>query len=174
MRIKDITIDDVRAGKNWRVLDMEVIIDSPMEDLEIEALSEYSPSDTLVYAGVTVFLRDFGEPGSLNRLNGQTRLLEDCQFPPEDPKDLAPGMTPIVRPLVMVKEVQESGWDYCEYVDGRWRQLGLKPNPDCPLCEEYFANPVEEDPEFNVCGDGLPIRVRHRKGFLNWVKYLEP
>lgn len=176
MRIKDITIEHVRCGRNWRVLNPEAIVAAgfQMENLEIEPLADYVPSDTLVYAGVCVYLKDLGEPrsGWLNRLMGRARRRQNCQFPPEDPKDLAPGTVPVVKALVMVKEVRESGWDYCEYVDGRWRQVGLKPNPDCSLCEEYFADPAEEDPQFDICGDGVPVRLRHKRGFANWVKYL--
>ena len=57
-----------------------------------------------------------------------------------------------VEPLLLVKEVSspEYGGDYCEYVDGRWRQLGLVPNPDAPIGTEYIANPHPDDPSF--CG----------------------
>jgi len=49
----------------------------------------------------------------------------------------------------------------------------LKANPDAPLSEAYFADPVAEDPEFDASGDDGPIRERHRRGFRNWVRYLE-
>lgn len=176
MKIADITINDIRAGKNWRVLDPDALLQEefPMEDLDIEPLQEYSPSDTLVYSGICVFLKDVGEPRTrlLDRLLGRGRKRQGCRYPPDDPRDLESGVTPVVKPLVMVKEVDESGWDYCELVDGKWRQLGLQPNPDAPATEEYFANPVADDPEFDVCGDDVPLRERHRRGFQAWIAYM--
>jgi hypothetical protein len=55
-----------------------------------------------------------------------------------------------VEPLLLLKEVSsiEYGGDYCEYVDGKWRQVGLEPNPDAPIEIEYFANPPADDPSF--------------------------
>jgi hypothetical protein len=174
MKIKDINVDDVRAGMNWRVLNPDKLLepDFLMEDLEIEPLGQYIPSDTLVYSGIWVYLKDLGEPRS--DISQPFKRDEcECLFPPEDPKDLEQRMIPVVEPLLMVKEVQESGWDYCEYVEGQWRQVGLKPNPDAPLTNEYFANPVQEDEEFDVCGDDLPLREIHKRGFRNWIEFLQ-
>ena len=177
MKIKDITLDDIRCGKNWRVINIEKFTSESlkMEELEIEPLENYGPEDTLVYSGLSVYLKELGEPrsGFLNWLLGKLRRRKDCRFAPDTPKDLEDGMVPVVCPLVMVKEVQETGWDYCEYLGGRWQQLGLKPNRDAPLSQEYFADPVPEDEEFDVCGDRGPIRDEHRKGFTNWIEYLD-
>ncbi|GEM_PF-5591005 len=176
MQIKNITLADIKAGKNWLVLDSEALLDSaPMECLEIEPLGKYTISDMVVYSGITVHLKELGEPrsGLMAYLLGIAKTRQGCRYPPDDPKDLAEGMTPVVKPIVMVKEVGSAGWDYCEYVAGKWRQTGLKPNPDAPLGNEYIANPVDEDPEFTVCGDKGPIRDEHRAGFQKWVGFLQ-
>jgi hypothetical protein len=81
-------------------------------------------------------------------------------------------MVPVVTPIVMVKEVDDAGWDYCEYLDGAWRQVGLCPNPNAPLLHEYIANPLDEDREFSVCGDRGPIKNQHKIGFQRWCVYL--
>ncbi len=60
-----------------------------------------------------------------------------------------------VEPLLLLKEVSsiEYGGDYCEHVGGRWRQVGLEPNPDAPIGDEYIANPHDDDPSFmGECG----------------------
>ena len=177
MQIKDITINDIRTGKNWRVPDPDSMLDEdfPLEDLEIEPLSSYEPSDTLVYTGIYVYLKDLGEPrsGLFMRLTGRGRRRKNCRCAPDDPKDLETGMTPVVEPLLMIKEVQHSGRDYCQYVDGTWRQCGLEPNPDAPLGTEFFADLVPEDPEFDALGDKDSLRKEHKKAFENWIKYLQ-
>jgi hypothetical protein len=55
-----------------------------------------------------------------------------------------------VEPLLLLKEVssREYGGDYCEFVNGSWRQLGLVPNPDAPFGTEYVANPHPADRSF--------------------------
>ena len=55
-----------------------------------------------------------------------------------------------VTPLLMLKELgdYEFGGDYCEFVDGRWRQLGLEPDPDAEIGDEYYADPLPLDPLF--------------------------
>jgi hypothetical protein len=91
-------------------------------------------------------------------------------IPTEDQADLQLGDSAVVRPWLMIKTLEHSAcWDYCEYVNGEWRQAGLKPNPDAPLTEEYFANPVEEDAEFDICGDEVAERERHRIVFRNCI-----
>ena len=177
MKIKDITIDDIKTGKNWILINPDMLLEDDLiwKELEIRALDEYVPTDTIVYGGICVWLKDLGEPSTslFARFTGRGRAIKDCKHPPEDPKDLAADMIPVVRPLVMIKEIKDSGWDYCELVDGNWQEVGIKPNPDAPLSHEYFANPVPEDPEFDICGDDGPIREVHKKGFQNWIKYLK-
>ena len=77
MRIKDITHADVRAGRNWRVLNPDAQLQDGFhtEELEIEPLDKYAPSDTLVYSGVSVYLKVLGEPrtGLLDRRDGSSR-----------------------------------------------------------------------------------------------------
>jgi hypothetical protein len=176
LQIKDITVAEIKAGKNWRVLNPDALLDhAPMECLEIEPLGQYKASDTVVYSGISVYLKGLGEPrsGLLARLLGRAKRRQQCLYPPNDPKDLTDGMTPIVEPIVMIKEVGSAGWDYCEYVDGRWRQTGINPNPDAPLGHEYLASPLDDDPEFSICGDNGPIREEHKAGFQRWARFLE-
>jgi hypothetical protein len=82
-------------------------------------------------------------------------------------------MIPIVRPILMIKEIGDSGMDFCEYAAEGWRQMGLQPNPDAPLTHEYIANPLDEDSEFAACGDYSPIRDEHRRGFRKWIRFLQ-
>jgi hypothetical protein len=130
MRIRDIQIADIVAGKNWKVgntneFDWE---NERLEALPIVEAVEFEPEDEIVYSGVYV------------TLNG------------------------VVEPMVLIKAVEDSGYggDYCEFVDGRWQQVGLVPNPDAPLGTEYIANPLEQDESFNSDHD---YRAYHRNGF---------
>jgi len=70
----------------------------------------------------------------------------------------------IAIPLILVKEVQDMdyGGDYCQYVDGKWSQVGLVPNPDAPDGDEYIANPLPQDPSFDTDWDH---RGWHRENF---------
>jgi hypothetical protein len=175
MQIKDITLADIQAGKNWRVLNPNALFDDfPMECLQIEPLGRYTMSDKVVYSGILVYLKGLGQPrsGLLARLLGRAKTPKQCRYPPDDPKDLTEDMTPVVEPIVMIKEVRSAGWDYCEYVAGTWRQRGLKANPDAPLLHEYIANPLDEDPEFSACGDNGPIRDEHKIGFQRWIAFI--
>ena len=58
MKIRDITIDDILACKNWRLseLDVEACLDLPMEECgplaEVEA---FAPNDRVIYSGITVY-----------------------------------------------------------------------------------------------------------------------
>ncbi len=137
MRIKDITLDDIRKGKNWRVtlLVNGSFPDAPLEELSIEEGEEFGPEVYVVYS--TIYVTDSGE----------------------------------VKPLVMIKQVldMEYGGDYCEIVDGRWSQVGLKPNPNYPSGTEFFANPLEQDPSFVSDCD---YRKWHREGFQEFISQL--
>ena len=176
MKIKDITYSNIRAGSNWRVVDPNALLQDGFltEELEIELFDKYILSDLLVYSGVSVYLKKIGEPrtGLLDRLLWRGKRRQDCRFPPDDPNELQLGVTPIVTPLVMIKEVQESGCEYCECVNNTWQQVGLKPNPDAPLDESYFANPVEGDLVYDVYVEDMTIGERNKQSFDNWISYL--
>ena len=71
-----------------------------------------------------------------------------------------------VIPLILIKEVQDMdyGGDYCEYVNGKWSQVGLVPKPDLPVGDEYIANPLAHDPSFDADWD---YRGWHKEQFRN-------
>jgi hypothetical protein len=72
MRIRDVTIQDVAAGKNWR-LKSDTDIDQSMQDWEIEDCTSFSPTDEVVYSALSVcetgevrpllLIREVGDPG---------------------------------------------------------------------------------------------------------------
>ncbi len=136
MKIKDIKLEDVAAGKNWKVRDgsgtFEVDLSGSARvefiQLEIEEAEEFTEDDYIVYSGI--FLADSG------------RAL----------------------PLLLVKRVGDFdyGGDYCEIHEGRWRKLGLEPNPDAEFGFEFFASPLEEDPSFASDQDELRAENRHQ------------
>lgn len=134
MKIRDITIADIRAGKNWRLsdIDLQECLDLPMEEWGplVEAL-RFEPSDCVVYSGLVAY---------------------------------ASGR---VKPIVCVREVQylDYGGDYCEFVQGKWRQVGLVPNPNAEVGREYIANPLANDPSFDALDHDY--REYHRRGFSN-------
>lgn len=70
-----------------------------------------------------------------------------------------------VTPLLLLKTVGSAdyGGDYCEYVNGRWRQVGLEPNPGAPVEHEYVADPLLIDPSFGA--PDSDYRQSHREGF---------
>jgi hypothetical protein len=72
-----------------------------------------------------------------------------------------------VKAIVLIRTVSDGdyGGDYCEYVDGVWRQVGLKPNPNAEAGEEFIANPLQSDQSF--CGDYN--HEHQRRGFLRYV-----
>jgi hypothetical protein len=134
MRIKDITRDDIRQGKNWKLAALHngTFPDVPLEELSIEEAEVFQPDDHVVYS--TIFVTDAGE----------------------------------VQPRVVIKVVSDMDYagDCCELVDGRWRQAGLVPDPDAPFGNEYFANPLEQDPSFESDDD---YRQWHRDGFRKFA-----
>ena len=72
-------------------------------------------------------------------------------------------------PLILIKEVQgiDYGGDYCEYINGKWRQLGLEPDPNAPVGQEYIANPLDQDPSFDA--PDWDHRGWHRENFRKFV-----
>lgn len=170
MQISDISLAEVRSGTNWRVTNWEEVAgrDLPLEELEIEPLGEYQSRDGVVYSGLTVHLAVEGEP------DGDNRPRTNCTFAPEDPAQLRPDQHVVVRPLLMIKEVADLGWDYCELTSDGWRQLGLVPDPNAPLTSEYFANTLADDAEFSIELElaGVTIGTKSREGFWRWAAYL--
>ena len=75
-----------------------------------------------------------------------------------------------VTPLVLVRQVGHPGYggDYCEFVDGAWRQLGLVPNPNALPSKEYIAKPLDLDTSF----DPKEYRDEHEEGFRRWAAQL--
>ena len=137
MKIRDITLKDIRDGKNWRLVpETNDWFELPLEEWgPIGEASDFSPTDQIVYSGITVY-----EDGN-------------------------------VRAIVCVREVQylDYGGDYCEFVDGEWRQVGLVPNPNVPDSEEFIANPLESDPSFDSDWD---YRGHHRENFRRHISKL--
>ena len=135
MRIRDITLDEIRNGKNWKLVNPQEVGEIlAMEDLSIAECEDFRPEDYVVYSAI--FVTDSGE----------------------------------VQPFVMIKEVGdiEYGGDMCEFVGGKWQQMGLVPNPDAPFGTEYYANPLAEDPSFYV-DEEQDDKAYHRKGFKQWA-----
>lgn len=138
MKIRDIGLDEVRNGKNWKLVDpKELLGNLPLEDVSIEEAEHFGPEDYVVYSAL--FATDSGE----------------------------------VQPRVIIKEVgsQEYGGDECEFVAGKWQQVGLVPNPNAPFGNEYFANPLAEDPSF-FSDEEQDDRAYHREGFQQWANQL--
>ena len=60
MRISDISLDDIRQGKNWKLLDPDEFLGSlPMEEMSIEPLERFGPEDYVVYSAI--YVTDAGE-----------------------------------------------------------------------------------------------------------------
>jgi len=53
MKIRDIPVESVRHGTNWRLVKSEDA-DTPIEDWQIEAADHFAPSDEVVYSGISV------------------------------------------------------------------------------------------------------------------------
>jgi hypothetical protein len=134
MRIRDITITDICAGKNWRFTptDNDRWFDAPMDEWgPLIETDQFTPENHVVYSGLIV--DRFGR----------------------------------VEAIVLIKMVGDIdyGGDYCECISGVWRQLGLVPNPNSEISEEFIANPLVSDPSFS----SDEYREHHRKGFRSHV-----
>ncbi len=129
MKIEDITLRDVVAGKNWKVLDGSRAFDMSLDgqaqvelqELSIDESEDFSDEDYIVYSGVSV------------TLSGK------------------------VAPLLLIKRVGnlDYGGDYCEFHEGRWRRVGIEPNPNAEFSFEYFAAPLRADRSFDSDQDEL-------------------
>jgi hypothetical protein len=137
MQIKDITIDDIRLGKNWKVLSPNTVNWGMvlLEELFIVEIEKLGQQDVIVYSAV--FVEDGGK----------------------------------TKPVLMIKRVEDLnyGGDYCELVNGEWRQVGLVPNPNAAFGTEYIADPLEQDESFANDED---CRAYHRNGFKKFVTNL--
>ncbi len=134
MRIADVTLADIKAGTNWKLLDPDAQYrGDPPEKMEIEATDTYAPDDYVVYSALQV--TDSGK----------------------------------VHGLLLVKRVGDHGYggDYYQLNKGRWTQLGLEPQPDAELSQEYVANPLDIDPSFDE------LRILYRQQFQEWVGRLD-
>ena len=133
-KIKDITINEIILGKNWK-LTLPEDFDIPMEEWEIQDTDTFNEEDNIVYSAI--FVTKSGK----------------------------------VTPLVLLKEVGDLdyGGDYCEYLNGKWSQVGLVANPNMESTDEYIANPLEQDPSFDADDD---YRAEHRENFKKWSEKL--
>lgn len=139
MQIKDISVNDIRAGKKWKVIspndiDWENIL---LEDTPIQECSNFKEDDLVVYSAIYV-------------ADDENQII----------------------PIVMIKEAfsVEYGGDYCELIDGHWRQVGLEPNPNYPFGNEYIASPLEEDQSFT--SDDQDYRKWHQNKFKKYIDLL--
>lgn len=139
LRIRDLTVDDIRFGKNWKVTDPHELLfigkTLNLEDIHVSETESFSEEDTIAYSAIFVT------------------------------KDGT------VSPLVLIKEVAEIdyGGEYCEVHAGKWRQVGLIPNPNALHGTDYVANPLDQDPSFNTMDNEKDdYRARHRDGFKKW------
>lgn len=138
MQIRDITLADIRAGKNWRLtpLQDERWFDAPMEEWgPLIKTNQFTTEDHIVYSA------------------------------------LSASRSGRVEAIVLIKTVGDIdyGGDYCELVEGAWRQVGLVPNPNAEISEEFIANPLSIDPSFSTDD----YREHHRRGFRSHVGRLQ-
>ncbi len=138
MQIKDLTLHDIRAARNWIVVgdDANGALRDPLEETVLEPCSAFGEDDYVAYP---------------------------CVYVTPGPKATA---------LVLLKRVGDFdyGGDYCEFVDGSWRQLGLIPNPNAEPGEGFVASPLENDPSFD--SPDHDYRRAHAEGFAKWLSAL--
>jgi len=58
MKINEITVEDIKAGKNWKLLDPNELLELELEDLTIAEHVAFSDDDYVVYS--TVYVTDSG------------------------------------------------------------------------------------------------------------------
>jgi hypothetical protein len=175
MNIRDITIEDVKKGLIWRVVDMEP---ESMLDWEIVPMGIDEEGEEVVYSGMMVYLKDpdaeSQKPLSfIARLFGRKTDLRYMKYPPEYPGELTAEMIPVVELMLIVKDVKMQCLDCFEYIEGGWQQMGLKPNPNAPLIHDYVANPLVCDDYYDACGDDGPIRFINQRAFKEWVAFMD-
>lgn len=135
MRMNDIEISDVRLGKNWRLI-------APMKNWSVNSIEVASLAEE--------------KDGTTFRVADQVIYSALIAFP-----------SGRVVPLLLFKRVGdvEYGGVYWEFVDGRWRLVGVEPYPDYEIGgQEFIANPLVNDPSFNASDHDY--RAAHRSGFL--------
>jgi hypothetical protein len=93
MRIRDIKIADILAGRNWRLLDSSVIEQS-MTDWEIEVFSAFQPTDTVVYSALSILANGEVQPIVLVREVGTYDWWGDtCEYVAGGWRELGSGAT---------------------------------------------------------------------------------
>ncbi len=142
-RIRDLTLDDIRSGRNWKVADPDELSQIGarfrLEDVHILEADSFAQNDTIAYAALFVT-----EDGSVS---------------------------PLVL-IKMVGDIDYGG-EYCEVQDGKWRQVGLVSNPSAPHGVEYVANPLDIDPSFTTLdAPKADFRAEHRANFRKWCSSL--
>ena len=77
-----------------------------------------------------------------------------------------------VIPVVCLREVQylDYGGEYCEFVEGAWRQVGLVPNPNADIVDTFIADPLPNDPSFDA--PDHDERQYQRDGFARYAHWL--
>lgn len=141
MRICDIPVAMVRLGKNWRfVPDDSEVLGSPMERWE----------------------------GVEDVAAGQAWLPDDSVIY----SGLIVLSTGQVVPMLCLKEAlcAEIGGDYCWFVNGRWRQLGVDHILGVEIVSSHIASPLICDPSFD-CEDGS-YRAEEPSSFRRYVDQL--
>jgi hypothetical protein len=99
-------------------------------------------------------------------------IEETAQFAPDDHviySGLVVYRSGGVKAIVCVREVQylDYGGAYCEFVNGCWQRLGLKPNPNAEPGAEFIASPLAIDPSFEASNHDF--RKYHRDNFRTHV-----
>lgn len=84
MKIRDITIQDIHEGKNWRFVppDSDDWLTLPMEEWgPIEYATEFHPGDMVVYSGLVVYSDDRAKPiVCLKEVQDQDYGGDYCEF----------------------------------------------------------------------------------------------
>ena len=59
MKINEITVEQIKEGKNWKVVSFDGFLELELEDMTIAECSDFSAEDYVVYS--TIFVHDSGE-----------------------------------------------------------------------------------------------------------------